>query len=150
MSLLIGGLHGAGRVSATTGNSETNPVPARFKLPHQVAVLYLGQYTVQSAAAGSRIIRGQMAFEINTLGFLQGIGSFLRYDAQGQQTEQVVTLYNFHLTAPNTVTVELFGPLGVPLLGTMTLHRTARGDLVGKIALPKTSYAIAFHLKVAL
>jgi hypothetical protein len=147
--LVTGGLC-AVPVSATTGNSETNPVPARFKVPHQVEVLYPGQYSLRSASAGSRLIHGQMALEINEIGYLQGIGSFLRYDAQGHQTEQVVTFYNFHVIAPNRVTVEIFGPLGTPLLGSMTLQRLASGDLVGKIALPKTPYAITFHRNVAL
>jgi hypothetical protein len=148
--LMTGGLRGAGVVSATTGNSDTTPVPARFKVPHKIEVLYEGAYVLQSAAAGSRLVHGQMAIEINNSGFLQAIGSFLTYDPQGHQTERVISFYNFHLIAPNTMTVELFGPLGTPLLGTMTLLRTARGDLVGKIALPKTAYAVAFRRNVAL
>jgi hypothetical protein len=150
VSLLTGGLRGAGRVSATTGVTDFGPVPARFKLAHQVEHLYLGQYTLRSVAPGSRIISGQMAIDVNDLGYLQGIGSFLSYDAQGYRSERVVTFYDFHLVAPHTMMVELFGALGTPLLGTMAVQRTASGDLIGSIALPKTPYAIAFHRNVAL
>lgn len=139
-----------GRASATTGNTAAAVVPAHYKVPRKVAVLYPGQYVLQSAAGGSRLIHGQLEFEINSLGYLQGIGSFMSYDNQGYQTSWVATFYNFHLTAPGTMTIEIFDVTGTHVFGHLYLQRTKQGDLRGQIALPKTRYAIAFQRRVAL
>jgi hypothetical protein len=155
MAFILAGLGGGlcrsvGGVSATTGNNATNPVPALYKVPHQIEILYPGQYSLKSAAGGSRLTRAQVAIEINSAGFLQGVASFYGYDAHGYQSQWVASLYNFRVIGPNRLSVEVLGPLGAPLLGKMYLQRTKQGDLVGQIALPKTPYAIAFHRNVAL
>lgn len=150
MGLVCASVLDNGTVSATTGPSNTTPVPALYKVPHRVAVLYPGQYALKSAARGARLNQGQMVIDLNTLGYLQGTASFRGYDAHGFQTSWVATLYNFHLTAPNKMTVDILGPFGTTALGKMYLQRTKQGDLVGQIALPKTRYAIQFHRNLAL
>ena len=153
-SLLIGPacavLLATGTVSATTGPSLTTPAPALYKVPHRTAVLYPGQYVLRFVARGARLSRGQMAIDFNDLGYLKGVASFQGYDAGGFQTNWVATLYNFHLTAPNMMTVDVLDQFGTSRLGRMYLQRTAQGDLVGQIALPKTPYAIRFHRNLAL
>ena len=141
---------GTDTVLATTGNTAAAVVPAHYKVPHKIAILYPGQYDLQSAASGARLSKVQMAFEINSLGYLQGIGSFFGYDAQGHQTSWVATFYNFHLTAPDKMAIEIFDPTGTRVFGKLYLRRTKQGNLIGQIALPKTLYAIAFQRKVAL
>jgi hypothetical protein len=113
-------------------------------------VLYPGQYSLQSVVAGLRVTKAQLLIEINPAGYLQGIASFSGYDAQGHETTWVASFYNFRATGPDKLTVEVFGALGTPRLGTLSLERTARGDLVGHIALPKVPYPIQFHRNAAL
>jgi hypothetical protein len=137
-------------VSATTGNSDATVVPARFKVPHRIAVLYAGQYVLQSAAGGARLRSARMVIEINTLGFLQGIGSFFGYDALGYQTTWVAAFYNFHLISWERMALEIFDATGTHVFGNMYLRRSKQGNLIGQIALPKTLYAIQFSRKVAL
>jgi hypothetical protein len=137
-------------VSATTGNSNAAVVPAHFKVPHRIAVLYPGQYVLRSAAGGARLRSAQMVIEINTLGFLQGIGSFFGCDAPGYQTTRVAAFYNFHVISSDRMAVEIFDATGTHVFGNMYLRRTKQGNLIGQIALPKTLYAIQFSRKVAL
>ncbi len=147
---LSGAALGGGTARATTGDSDTTPVPALYKVPHAIAAEYLGAYSLQTAAKGARLSRANMELELNSLGYLQGIGSFYGYDAQGSRTSWIASFYNFHLIGKNKMTVEVFGPLGGTKLGLLTFTRTAKGDLVGQIALPKTPYSIVFHRTVAL
>ncbi len=137
-------------VSATTGNSDAAVVPAHFTVAHRIAVLYPGQYTLQSVASGARLSSVRMVIEINALGFLQGVGSFYGYDAQGYRTTWVATFYNFHVISSDRMAVEIFNAFGTRVFGSMFLRRTKQGNLIGQIALPKTPYAIQFSRKVAL
>jgi hypothetical protein len=139
-----------GTVSATTGNTAAAVVPAHFKVPRQIAKLYPGQYLLRSIASGARLSRVQMVFEINALGYLQGVGSFYGYNAQGFQTSWVATFYNFHLTAPGRMAVEIFDVTGTRVFGHLYIRRTKQGNLQGQIALPKTPYAIEFQRRVGL
>lgn len=141
--LLGAGFEGAATVSATTGGP--GPTPARYRVDPRIAHLYPGQYKMQSAARGARLSYGQMAIDINELGFLQGVIQFNGYNAQGFRTTWVTVMYNFHLTAPNMMSIGLYGPNGTVVLGNLYVQRTKRGDLVGQIALPRTRYAIRWH-----
>jgi hypothetical protein len=147
---LVGAVLGGGTARATTGDSNTTPVPALYKVPHSTAVQYLGAYTMQSAAPGARLTGAKIEVELNSLGYLQGIGSFYGYDARGSRTSWIASFYNFHLIGANRMTVEVFGPLGGTKLGLLTFQRRANGDWTGQIALPKTPYRIVFHRTVAL
>ncbi len=151
MVLAAVGLFGAGTASATTGNTSTTPVPALYRVPRQVAVLYPGQYSLQSAAPAARLRQLQLLIELNPIGYLQGVATIYGYDANGFPTSSVVTVYNFHLTALNRMTIEVLGPLGTPLLGYLYVRRTTRGDLVGQIAMAsKTRYALTLHRNFGL
>jgi hypothetical protein len=135
-------------VFATTGG--LGPTPALYRVDSKIAALYPGQYVMQSAANGARLFHGQMVIHINSLGYLQGAAQFAGYDPQGHRTTWVAVLYNFRLTAPNTMAIGVYGPLGSPLFGWLYVHRTPRGDLVGEVALPKPRYAIWWHKNFAL
>jgi hypothetical protein len=141
---------GGGTARATTGDSNVTPVPALYKVPHSTAVRYLGAYSLQTAARGSRLTSAKIVVELNSLGYLQAIGSFYGYDAQGSRTSWVASFYNFHLIGANRMTVEVFGPLGGTKLGLLTFKRTANGDWMGQIALPKTPYSVVFHRTAVL
>lgn len=137
-------------VMATTGPSNSTGPTALYKVPHRVAVLYPGQYVLTSAARGARLGQAQMVIDFNGAGYLQGTASFRGYDASGFQTTWVATLFNFHLTASNQMIVDVLSPLGTKAFGRMFLRRTAQGNLIGQIALPKTRYSIRFHRNFAL
>jgi hypothetical protein len=144
LAVLIGAyFQGVDAVSATTGGP--GPTPARYRVDPRIAGLYPGQYSMQSAASGARLARGEMAIDINELGYLQGVVQFAGYNAQGRQSTWVAVLYNFHVTTPNTMTIGLYGPVGSVLLGMLYVQRTKQGDLVGQIALPRARYAIRWH-----
>lgn len=150
LALAGAGVLATGTVLATTGPSIITPAPALYKVPHRVAVFYPGQYALRFAARGARLSEGQMVIDFNTLGYLGGVASFRGYDASGFATSWVATLYNFHLTAPNMMTVDVLNRFGTSRLGRLYLQRTPQGDLVGQIALPKTPYAVRFHRNLAL
>jgi hypothetical protein len=139
-----------GTVAATTGNTDAAVVPAHFKVPRQVAVQYPGQYVLKSVASGARISRIQMVFDINALGYLQGIGSFYGYDAQGYQTSWVATFYNFQVTGRDRMAIEILDVTGTKVFGHLYLLRTKQGNLIGQIALPRTRYSIEFQRRVGL
>jgi hypothetical protein len=143
VGLVGAGFRGAAPVSATTGGP--GPTPAQYRVAPGLAQLYPGQYSMQSVAGGARLSRGQMAIDINELGYLQGVAQFAGYDARGFQTTWVAVLYNFHLTGPKTMTIGVYGPVNTVLLGRLYVQRTKQGDLVGTIALPRTRYAIRWH-----
>lgn len=145
-----GAVLGGGTAQATTGDSNVTPVPARYKISHSIAVRYLGAYSLQTAAPGARLTSAKIVVELNSLGYLQAIGSFYGYDAQGSRTSWVASFYNFHLIGANTMTVEVFGPLGGTKLGMLTFKRTVKGDWIGRIALPKTPYSVVFHRTAVL
>ena len=140
---------GTQTVSATTGPTYTI-TPARYRVAHKIAVLYPGQYVMQSAASGARLRSGQMAIEINQLGYLAGVASFSGYDAHGLQTTWVAGLYNFHLTVRHNMTIDLLGPLGSRLLGRLAVQRTQQGDLIGHIFLANGRFAIRWHKNFSL
>jgi hypothetical protein len=147
VGLVGAGFRGAATVSATTGGP--GPTPARYRVDPRIAGLYPGQYSMQSAASGARLARGQMAIDINELGYLQGVVQFAAYNAQGRQSTWVAVLYNFHVATPNTMTIGLYGPVESVLLGMLYVQRTKQGDLVGQIALPRARYAIRWRKNIS-
>jgi hypothetical protein len=148
VGLLWACLAGPGRALATTGNTTAVTVPARYSVPRQIAKRYLGQYVLKAMAGDTPVSSGQMEIEINTLGYLQGVGSFYGYDAHGHQISWVATFYNFHLTGPNAMALEVFDVTGTHVLGAMRLQRSSRGDLSGQIALPTKRYPVQFRLNI--
>jgi len=146
--LALAAIRGVGAAWATTGNSDSTPIPAHYQVPRRIAALYPGQYVLTSVASGARLSRGQMAIDLNAIGYLQGVASFYGYDTHGYQTSWVARLYNFRVTGPNRMSAELLDPLGTTVLGKMSWQRARQGDLTGSIALPKIPYGIHFHRNV--
>jgi hypothetical protein len=151
--LSAAGFRGTATVGATTGGAIG---PALYKVPYKIAVLYPGEYVLQSAASGAHIttysggIRSHMLIDFNSLQYLAGVAQFSGYDAHGFQSTWLATMYNFHLTAKDTMVMDLLGPANATLFGRMYLRRTKTGDLVGHIALPIKQYAIAWHKTLSL
>ena len=56
-------------------------------------------------------------------------------------------MYNFDLTKPNQMTIDLLGPTGVPLFGRLYVTRARKGDLTGTLSLGKSKarYAISIQ-----
>jgi hypothetical protein len=146
-ALLFGGLAVGvpGHVSATTGPTQFLPAP-KFKIAGNLEAAYIGQYILKSVAPGSRLSGGALGVEIDdNSGALVGVAQFYGYDAQGQQTVWVATMYNFHLVK---LTIDLVGPSGKPLLGRLYVARnTSTGDLTGSISLGNSTqkYSIVWH-----
>ena len=139
------GLRGAAPVSATTGPSD---VPALYKVPLAVARGFPGQYVLQSAVTNARITHAQMIINFNSLDYLSGVGQFTGYDAKGHMTVWVTDMYNFRLTSAGVEVPLLLA--NTRQLGTMYLHVTKNGDLVGWIVLFGKSYSIAWHKNLSI
>jgi hypothetical protein len=133
------------RVSATTGPSQFLPAP-KYKVKNKTELLYTGQYVVKSVAKGARLSGGSMGIEINDdNGALYGIAQFYGYDQVGEQSTWVGSLYNFHLLKTKVMNIQVLAPSGRPVLATLALSRTAKGDLTGKIRLSNGSFAITWQ-----
>jgi hypothetical protein len=132
-------------VSATTGPIQSFP-PPHYTIAAKVEHLYTGQYALKSAAPASRLRAGAMGIAINSdNGALYGMIQFFAYNAAGKAYMWVGTLYNFRQTGPNAVGVQIVGPAGKPVLGTMSVQRAASGDLSGAITFGGHSYTITWH-----
>jgi hypothetical protein len=135
---------GPGQASATTGASYFLP-PARYHVASRLALLYHGQYILTTVARSAHLSGGALGIEINDRGDLYGVGQFYGYDASGEQTSWVATLYNFHPDRHRIMTIDLLAPGGRPLLGHLVVSRTKQGDLVGQLELGAQRYAIRWH-----
>jgi hypothetical protein len=147
--LLFSGLALAvpGHVSATTGPTQFLPAP-KFKVSGSLEAKFIGQYILKTVAPASRLSGGAIGVEVDDdNGSLVGVAQFYGYDAQGQQTVWVATMYNFHELKSGKVAIDLVGPAGKPLLGRLNVTRNAAGDLIGNISLgnSSTQYAITWH-----
>lgn len=140
--------------SPTTAFATTGPTtvvtPAKYRVARAIALRYPGQYVMQTAASKARLVHGQMAITINSLGYLQGVAQFTGYDAHGLESTWIAFLYNFHLTARGVMVIGLYGTFGDRVFGSLYVQRTKQGDLVGQIALPSTRYAIRWHKNTSL
>jgi hypothetical protein len=74
-----------------------------------------------------------------------GVGEFYGYDAQGYQSSLVAALWNFHLTAPGVMSIDLLSLRTWIPQGRLVMHRSNRGDLSGRLALGTHSDAISWH-----
>jgi hypothetical protein len=135
---------GPGHASATTGATYFLP-PARYHVKSKIELLYRGQYILQTAVKAARLSGGALGIEINDRGDLYGVGQFYGYDARGEQTSWVATLYNFHPVRHGIMIIDLVGPAGRPLLGRMFVSRNKHGDLVGQIELEQKTYSISWR-----
>jgi hypothetical protein len=143
---LAGGLlaPGPGPASATTGPTYFLP-PARYHVASRLALRYRGQYILTTVARSAHLSGGALGIEINDRGDLYGVGQFYGYDARGEQTSWVATLYNFHPARHGIMTVDLLAPGGRPLLGHLFVSRDKHGDLVGQITLGPKRYSISWR-----
>jgi hypothetical protein len=127
-----------GNVSATTGPTDFLP-PTKFHVPLAVQKLYIGQYILKSVDPASRLSGGAFGIEIDAdTGYLVGIAQFSGYDQGGDQSTWEASMYNFDLTKPGQMIIDLLGPTGVPLFGRLYVTRTAKGDLHGQLTLGKS------------
>jgi hypothetical protein len=143
---LAGCLLAPGRapVSATTGPTYFLP-PARYHVASRLALRYRGQYILTTVTRSAHLSGGALGIEINDRGDLYGVGQFYGYDAHGEQTSWVATLYNFHPARHDIMTIDLLAPAGRLLLGHLFVSRTKQGDLVGQLELGARRYAIRWH-----
>jgi hypothetical protein len=129
--------------SATTGPTQFLP-PSHYTIASKIQKTYVGQYTLKSAAPAARLKGGAMGIEINDRRQLFGVAQFYGYDASGNQSTWVGTLYNFHLTNKHVMIVDVLGPVGSTLLARLFLNRSKNGDLGGQIELPAGRFNIAW------
>ncbi|HKO23519.1 MAG TPA: hypothetical protein VJY65_02135, partial [Chloroflexota bacterium] len=99
----------------------------------------------KSAAWSARLSGGTLHIAINAAGYLNGVGEFYGYDGQGYQSSLVAALWNFHLTAPGVMTMDLLSLMTWVPLGRLIVHQAANGDLSGHIILGPHSDAISWH-----
>jgi hypothetical protein len=135
---------GPGPASATTGPTYFLP-PARYHVASRLALRYRGQYILATTARSAHLSGGALGIEINDRGDLYGVGQFYGYDAQGEQTSWVATLYNFHPARHGIMTIDLLAPAGRLVLGRLFVSRDKHGDLVGQITLGRKRYSISWH-----
>jgi hypothetical protein len=119
--------------------------PAHYRVDSKFLRLYCGQYVLQTAAQGARLSGGTLQIAANAAGYLYGVGEFYGYDAQGYQSSLVDALWNFHLTAPGVMSIDLLSLMTWVPLGRLVVHRSNRGDLGGQLTLGTHSYAISWH-----
>jgi hypothetical protein len=149
-ALLFGGLAMGvpGHVSATTGPTQFLPAP-KFKVSNALEAQFVGQYILKSVAPASRLSGGALGVEVDDdNGALVGVAQFYGYDAQGQQTVWVATMYDFHLVKAGEIDIDLVGPSGKPLLGRLYVTRNkTTGDLTGSISLGASTqkFSIVWH-----
>ena len=131
------------RAYATTGPTDFLPA-SKYKIAGPVRVLYTGQYVFVSAASGSRLTGGAMGVEVSDRGSLYGLAQFYGYDKRGSKTVWTATLYNFR-QVNKRMALDILGPTGTPVLGHLSVMRSAKGDLSGEIELPAGTFSISWH-----
>jgi hypothetical protein len=119
--------------------------PAHYRVNSKLLRLYCGQYVLKTAARSARLSGGTLQIAVNAAGYLYGVGEFYGYDAQGYQSSLVDALWNFHLTAPDVMSIDLLSLMTWVPLGRLVVHRSNRGDLSGQLTLGTHSYAISWH-----
>jgi hypothetical protein len=130
----------------TTHNAYGPPMPpALYRVDSKLLRLYCGQYVLTTAARSARLSGGTLRIAVNTAGYLYGVGEFYGYDTQGYQSSLVAALWNFHLTAPNVMSIDLLTLMAWVPLGRLVVHRSNCGDLSGQLTLERHRYAISWH-----
>jgi hypothetical protein len=119
--------------------------PADYRVDSKLMRLYCGQYVLKTAARGARLSGGTLRIAVNAAGYLYGVGELYGYDAQGYQSSLVAALWNFHLTAPGVMSIDLLSLMTRVPLGRLVVHRSNGDDLSGRLALGTHSYAISWH-----
>ena len=119
--------------------------PAHYRVNSKLLRLYCGQYVLKTAARSARLSGGTLQIAVNAAGYLYGVGEFYGYDAQGYQSSLVAALWNFHLTAPGVMTMDLLSLMTWVPLGRLVVHRSNGGDLSGQLTLGTHGYAISWH-----
>jgi hypothetical protein len=132
------------RVSATTGPTIALP-PSRFKVALSVAKHYAGVYKMTAVPPAAKITSLALGIEVNTAGYLFGYAQFYGYDIEGYQTLWINVLYNFHQMPRGTMSIDLLGQGGGPLLGKLLVTRSKKGDLTGRIELTFGTWPISFQ-----
>jgi hypothetical protein len=118
---------------------------ALYRVDSKLLPLYCGQYVLKTAARSARLSGGTLQIAVNAAGYLYGVGEFYGYDAQGYQSSQVAALWNFHLTAPGVMSIDLLSLMTWVPQGRLVVHRSNGADLSGWLALGTHSYAISWH-----
>jgi hypothetical protein len=119
--------------------------PALYRVDSKLLRLYCGQYVLKTAARSARLSGGTLQIAVDAAGYLYGVGEFYGYDAQGYQSSLVAALWNFHLTAPGAMSIDLLSLMTWAPLGALVVHRSNGGDLSGRLALGRHSDAISWH-----
>jgi hypothetical protein len=119
--------------------------PAHYRVDSKLLRLYCGQYVLKTAARSARLSGGTLQIAVNAAGYLYGVGEFYGYDAQGYQSNQVAALWNFHLTAPGVMSINLLSLMTWVPQGRLVVRRSNGGDLSGRLALGTHSYTISWH-----
>ena len=119
--------------------------PARYRIDSKLLRLYCGQYAFKTAARSARLSGGTLRIAVNGAGYLYGVGEVYGYDAQGYQSSLVAALWNFHLTAPGVMSIDLLSLMTWVPLGRLVVHRSTNGDLSGHIILGPQGDAISWH-----
>jgi hypothetical protein len=118
---------------------------AHYRVDRALTQLYCGQYVLTTAARSARLSGGTLQIAVNAAGYLYGVAEFYGYDAQGYQSSLVAALWNFHLTAPSVMSIDLLSLMTWVPLGRLVVHRSSGGDLSGRLALGTHSDAISWH-----
>ena len=130
----------------TMQSSYGRPLPAaHYRVDRALMQLYCGQYVLKTAARSARLSGGTLQIAVNAAGYLYGVGEFYGYDAQGYQSSLVAALWNFHLTAPGVMSIDLLSLMTWVPLGRLVVHRATNGDLSGHIILGLHSDALSWH-----
>jgi len=145
VGLLLGPAFGAMQTAhATTGPSAN--FPTTFKVKSAFAAKFIGEYTLKSIPAAAHIKSAALGIEVNSSGFLYGIGQFYGYDASGSQTSWVATLYHFKQVGnTNEMKFDLLSSSLTIVLGHMSASAPSHGRLTGAIVLDGHSYPIVFN-----
>ena len=130
----------------TMQSSYGRPLPAaHYRVDRALMQLYCGQYVLKTAARSARLSGGTLHIAVNAAGYLYGVGEVYGYDAQGYQSSLVAALWNFHLTAPGVMSMDLLSLMTWAPLGRLVVYRATNGDLSGHIFLGPHSDAISWH-----
>jgi hypothetical protein len=145
IGLLAGPALGAIQTAhATTGPSAN--FPKTFKVKSAFAAKFVGEYTLKSISAPARIKSAALGIEVNSNGFLYGIGQFYGYDGSGSQISWVTTLYHFkQVGTSNEMQFDLLSSSLTIVLGHMSASAPSHGRLTGSIVLDGHSYPIVFN-----
>jgi hypothetical protein len=152
--LLVGGTLGAGGLRAPAPAAaagglpytlDSHIPPSPYYVPAAVAARYCGHYALQPRDRRIRLDSGGIGIVRRSPGSLLGLMQIYSYDQQGQLTDSLAVLSNFHPLARDRMAIDLLDEGGQALGDSMLVTRTSRGDLVGGLTMDGTTYAIRWH-----